>query len=180
MCYIYMHSRKYKCKVNTRFAISLNCRHSPKALTRLIKFFLGSGLASASIIGLRGFEKKRIIWQGIKHIKDHKIHHKTRNGLWRKTQIHSSVQSSILWEQCIVLNLWPNGWILSSSTWVIFKAITFQITTIVGSSIMELHSRRDNLQQVKNYNRLCMVPKSTRKSTNEEQEIYRKDQISWI
>lgn len=46
---------------HTRFASSLSWRHSPKAFTKVIKFFFGSGLARASIIGLRGLEKKRII-----------------------------------------------------------------------------------------------------------------------
>jgi hypothetical protein len=47
----------------TRLASSLNGRHSPNALTKVVIFFLGSALASASIIGLRGLEKKRIICQ---------------------------------------------------------------------------------------------------------------------
>lgn len=45
----------------TRLASSLNGRHSPNALTKVVRFFLGSGLARASIIGFRGFVKKRII-----------------------------------------------------------------------------------------------------------------------
>lgn len=47
----------------TRLASSLNGRHSPNALTKVVIFFLGSALARASIIGLRGLEKKRIICQ---------------------------------------------------------------------------------------------------------------------
>lgn len=49
--------------VQTRLASSLNGRHSPNALTKVVIFFLGSALARASIIGLRGLEKKRIICQ---------------------------------------------------------------------------------------------------------------------
>lgn len=45
----------------TRLASSLSGRHSPNALTKVVIFFLGSALARASIIGLRGLEKKRII-----------------------------------------------------------------------------------------------------------------------
>lgn len=46
----------------TRLASSLRGRHSPNALTKVVIFFLGSGLARASIMGFRGLEKKRIIY----------------------------------------------------------------------------------------------------------------------
>ncbi|GER51599.1 AMP-dependent synthetase and ligase [Striga asiatica] len=44
-----------------KLASSLSGRHSPNALTNVVRFFFGSGLASARIIGFLGFEKKRII-----------------------------------------------------------------------------------------------------------------------
>lgn len=46
---------------HTRLASSLNGRHSPNALTKVVIFFLGSGLARARIIGFRGLVKKRTI-----------------------------------------------------------------------------------------------------------------------
>lgn len=48
--------------IHTRFARSRRGRHSPNAFTKVVMFFLGSGLARARIIGLRGLVKKRIIW----------------------------------------------------------------------------------------------------------------------
>jgi len=44
----------------TRFASSLSGRLSPKAFKRVVRFFLGSGLDKARIIGLCGFVKNRI------------------------------------------------------------------------------------------------------------------------
>ena len=41
-------------KLFTKLASYWSCRHSPKALS-MVTFFLGSGLDSASIIGLYGF-----------------------------------------------------------------------------------------------------------------------------
>lgn len=50
---------------HTRLASSLKGRHSPNALTNVVMFFLGSGLANARIIGLRGLVKNRIICQNV-------------------------------------------------------------------------------------------------------------------
>lgn len=46
---------------NTRFANSRNGAHSPKAFKSVVMFFLGSGRASAKIMGLCGLLKNRII-----------------------------------------------------------------------------------------------------------------------
>jgi hypothetical protein len=46
---------------NTKFANSRNGAHSPKAFKSVVMFFLGSGRASAKIMGLCGLLKNRII-----------------------------------------------------------------------------------------------------------------------
>ena len=80
--YIYIFDRQDTVQglVQTRLASSLNGRHSPNALTKVVIFFLGSALARASIIGLRGLEKKRIICQ----IKINKIDIKIKTPAPRK------------------------------------------------------------------------------------------------
>ena len=46
---------------STRLAISRRGRHSPKALTSAVMFFLASGRLMARMTGLRGLERKRKI-----------------------------------------------------------------------------------------------------------------------
>lgn len=45
----------------TKLASSRNGRHSPNAFNNVVMFFFGSGRASASMMGLCGLVKKRII-----------------------------------------------------------------------------------------------------------------------
>lgn len=47
----------------TRLANSLNGRHSPKAFKSVVRFFFGSGLDKANIIGLWGFIKNRTTYE---------------------------------------------------------------------------------------------------------------------
>ena len=50
---------------DTKLASSRSGLHSPKALSKVVTFFLGSGRDSASIIGLCGFVKNLITCKNI-------------------------------------------------------------------------------------------------------------------
>ena len=144
---------------HTRLASSLSGRHSPNALTKVVMFFLGSGLARASIMGLWGLVKKRIICKipslmlapvkqqikqenitsGLNHII---LSRTSRENHWLQSREHQ--------RKCMRknLNLGPDSWDWRSRMFIISFSFTIHIT-ILWNNMMELHSRSNYLQRSK-------------------------------
>ena len=142
----------------TRLASSLNGRHSPNALTKVVIFFFGSALASASIIGLRGLEKKRIICQikspglilqlkfllyqenASQHITCCRTIKIKRGG---NLQVLTQPQTK-QWLRKTSHNLRPNWWVRRSRIIFISFHIPIRIT-IMWNNMVKFHSGRNYL-----------------------------------